>query len=251
MINGRQAMADGGRLEVRAENVTVENDPILAAGRYVKMSFRDHGPGIPAEHHRRVFDPFFTTKVRGSGLGLATVHSIVTRHRGHVDFESRLGEGATFYVFLPAASSGSAIAPISGPEVVALTGRVLVMDDEELVRQVLHDALVGVGLRVDVVADGAAAIEAAERALRQQARYDLAILDLTIPGGMGGVETLARLRQLDAGIKALASSGYCTDPVMCNPSGFGFLGTLAKPYTVAEIGRVVAAALRSAVGREA
>jgi PAS domain S-box-containing protein len=242
LINARQAMPDGGRVDLQVENVTVDTDPILSPGRYVRLTIRDHGPGIPPEIRDRVFDPFFTTKPKGSGLGLATAHSIVERHGGHIDFESR-SDGVAFHVLLPATQSAGRAAVAIKPAKSALKGRVLVMDDEVIVREVLHDALEALGLRAVEVADGAAAIAASQAALAEGDPFEIAVLDLTIAGGMGGVETLAALRERQPGLRAIASSGYSSDPVMADPQKYGFQGTLPKPYLIDDVSRALAALL--------
>jgi PAS domain S-box-containing protein len=238
VINARQAMPAGGRIVIRASNETISDDPLVRAGRYVCVSIADRGGGIPAELRSRIFDPFFTTKPGGTGLGLATAHSIVKRHRGHIEFDSVVNEGTTFRLYLPA-TAGAAPGPIPSEEVATLHGRVLVMDDEEFVREVARDSLAGLGLRVETVPDGATAIERVRAALNANDPFDLAILDLTIAGGMGGVETLAQLRTLQPALKAIASSGYSIDPVMADPTAFGFEGTLPKPYTRDDLIRTI------------
>jgi signal transduction histidine kinase/CheY-like chemotaxis protein len=239
LINARQAMPQGGRVEIRAENVSQDAVPVLPAGRYVRVSIKDRGVGIPVELRSRIFDPFFSTKAGGSGLGLATAHSIVKRHGGHIEFDSVVGVGTTFHVFLPVA--GTEAPPDRGDrdETCPLRGRVLVMDDEGVVREVLGESLRGLGLEVETVVDGVAAVESIRAALAAGTPFDLAILDLTIAGGMGGVETLAQIRRLQPSLRAIASSGYSSDPVMAEPSKFGFQAILAKPYAIADLSRTL------------
>ncbi|MCU0242062.1 MAG: ATP-binding protein, partial [Vicinamibacteria bacterium] len=249
LINARQAMPSGGCIEVQASNVLLDADPLLPDGRYVKFIIHDHGAGIRAEHRSRIFDPFFTTKPGGTGLGLATAHSIIKRHRGHIEFESVEGEGTSFSVYLPVASQGTLHRAEVVDTPVHLHGRVLVMDDEQVVRDVLSESLQVFGLDVVAVANGAAAVAAFQAALTAGAPFDLVILDLTIAGGMGGVETLAQLRELQPSVRAIASSGYSIDPVIADPTRFGFRGVLTKPYTIIQLRRTVAAFLSQARAR--
>jgi len=250
VINARQAMPAGGRIKVEASNVTISDDLILPAGRYVLVSIADRGGGIPPEHRGRIFDPFFTTKPKGSGLGLATVHSIIKRHRGHIEFDSTVGEGTTFRIYLPVATSGPPPDLIHTDASGALSGRVLVMDDQEFVRDVACACLRSLGLRPEAVPDGHAALELFRASLDSNDPFDLVILDLTIAGSMGGVETLSKLRQLQPSIKAIASSGYSSDPVMAAPMDFGFKGALAKPYTIEGMARVISQSLGAELGKD-
>jgi CheY-like chemotaxis protein len=239
LINARQAMPQGGRIEIRAENVIQEPGSFVPAGRHVRVSIKDRGMGIPVELRSRIFDPFFSTKAGGSGLGLATAHSIVKRHGGHIEFDSVVGLGTTFRLLLPVTAAESVPTRAGPEEVRSFQGRVLVMDDEAVVRDVLRESLEGLGLQAEVVADGVAAVESVRSALAARDPFDVVILDLTIAGGMGGVETLAQLRTLDPSLRAIASSGYSSDPVMADPSKFGFQATLAKPYAIADLSRTL------------
>jgi PAS domain S-box-containing protein len=246
LINARQAMPQGGSVEVTAANVSIDSDPILAAGRYVKVVVEDHGTGIPLEHRSRVFDLFFSTKPHGSGVGLPTAYSIIKRHGGHIEFDSTLGEGTTFSFYLPTVASREMPAATPSDAVHLLKGRVLVMDDEEILRDVLRESLETFGLRVDVSADAHGALALARSALAAGDPFDLALLDLTIPGGMGGVEALAQLRAIQPSLKAVASSGYSSDPVMAAPEAFGFQAMLTKPYVMSDLFRTVAPLLANA-----
>jgi PAS domain S-box-containing protein len=248
LINARQAMPAGGRIKVQASNVTLSDDTILPAGRYVLVCIEDRGCGIPPEHRNRIFDPFFTTKPKGSGLGLATVHSIIKRHRGHIEFDSIVGEGTIFRVYLPVATEGSLPTQARTKAPGTLAGRVLVMDDQEFVRDVACACLRSLGLRPEAVPDGHAALELFRSGLNSNDPFDLVILDLTIAGSMGGVETLSKLQQLQPSIKAVATSGYSSDPVMAAPMDFGFKGALAKPYTIEAMARIISQSLGAEPG---
>jgi len=243
LINARQAMPDGGCIDVRAANVSIQGDPILPDGRYVRLAIQDHGGGVAPAYRDRVFDPFFTTKTGGTGLGLATSHSIVKKHGGHIDFESIEGEGTTFTVMLPASESPTVASAADSKEVRPVHGRVLVMDDDENVREVLVEALVELDLSVEARADGPSTIQACRAACETDNPFDLAILDLTIRGGIGGVETLEQLREIQPSLQAIATSGYTSDQVMAEPQRFNFQAALAKPFLIDEVHQIVTSLL--------
>jgi|CXWL01.1.fsa_nt_gi signal transduction histidine kinase/ActR/RegA family two-component response regulator len=253
-LNAIQAMSAGGRLTVRAENINLfieGGDPVsLRSGRYVKISVCDTGRGIAPEHLDRIFDPYFTTKPGGSGLGLATSYSIVKHHGGALTVESTLGKGSCFHVYLPASRSGGgtvspAVAP-GAPAVLSGTGRILVMDDEEPVRVLLGRMLELLGYQPTLAADGAAAVEVFTAALADGQPFVAAVLDLTVPGGIGGVETLRQMRGLDPRIAAIASSGYSNDPVMADPERHRFDAVLPKPFDVSQLAHAMAVVMAPA-----
>ncbi len=250
LINARQAMPDGGTVSISAENVVIGSGDAwgLAPGRYVTLVVRDRGIGIPRDVQAKVFDPFFTTKPTGTGLGLATSYSIAKKHGGHIDLESDPGAGSTFRVCLPAAAETAVAEGVRPATARRGEGRVLVMDDEHPVREIARECLEALGYQVATASNGAEAIAAFERAAKEGRPFAVVILDLTIPGHSGGVEVLARLRGLGSEVKAIASSGYSSDPVMANPRQFGFSAVLAKPYRLAELSEAVRAALASDAG---
>ena len=244
VLNARQAMASGGTLTIRLCNSQLDEGSgvPLSAGPYVLLSVSDQGPGIPHELRARVFEPFFTTKPGGTGLGLAMVHSIVRKHGGHVELVSVLSKCTTFHVYLPACPDGvpvSAPAP-PGPDAPAGLGRVLVMDDESYVREVARESLEYLGYQVLLACDDEQAVRLLVEAGQRGERVDTAILDLTIPGGHGGVAALQRLRSVTPELEGIASSGYSGDPVMARPAEHGFVAALPKPYTIDDLGRVLA-----------
>jgi CheY-like chemotaxis protein len=253
LLNARQAMPRGGRVAVEMSNVVVPRDlrVHVKPGRYVCVSVRDKGPGIPAELRSRVFEPFFTTKPSGSGLGLTTCYSIVNRHHGCIDLCSEPDSGTTFRVCLPAATEIAQIDPDSAsePSEGGAGGRILIMDDEDYVREVLGDMLRDLGYAVEAVADGNAAVDAFEAASVRGEAFDLVILDLTIVGGAGGVATLPRLRAIDPSVTAIAASGYSADPIMADPQPAGFAGTLPKPFTMGEVAKVVSSTMPKTLSR--
>ena len=248
-VNARQAMPEGGELRVDVRNVELglgEAGP-LTAGRYLRVTFADNGPGIAAENLSRVFDPFFSTKQGNSGLGLATSHSIVRRHGGHITVESEPGHGATFRVLLPAATEAPAGTTAETARAAPLAGRrVLIMDDEPGVRDVMEAVLRRSGADVTAAPGGDATVAAFAAARDEKRPYDVVILDLTIPGEPGGREVIVRLRAIDPDVRAIATSGYSDDPVMARPADFGFAGSLRKPHARKEL----EAALGIALARE-
>lgn len=195
----------------------------MPAGNYVEITIEDHGVGISKEHLGRIFDPYFSTKQKGSGLGLATAYSIVRSHDGHISAESELGVGTTLRIYLPASSQpapkkeeGEVEAPLRGK------GRILAMDDEEMIRELLSKTLSLAGYEVELTADGAEAIEAYRKAREAGQTFDAVIMDLTIPGGVGGKEAIKKLLEIDPGAKVIVSSGYSTDPIMADCKKYGF-----------------------------
>jgi PAS domain S-box-containing protein len=242
LINAREAMPEGGVMRVAAKNALVAagTSASLPAGRYVRIFVEDRGVGIAAEHLSKIFDPYFTTKASGSGLGLAMAYSIVKRHGGDIEAQSQRGLGSTFSVYLPASEEPSpALGPALTPTTPRGSGRLLVMDDEEAIREILAEILPELGYEVEFTAEGTEAVERYRRAVDEGYPFDGVILDLIIPGGIGGIEVLKELRAIDGSVKAIASSGYAADPVLSDPARFGFAGMLAKPYRVSELAYVL------------
>ncbi len=241
VINADQAMPQGGRITVDAENLVVEKDSVLplAAGRYVKISVRDTGFGIPEEHLPKIFDPYFTTKQKGSGLGLATSYAIVQNHHGFITVESELGSGASFHLYLPASQKLQEFEFKTGPEPVKGKGKILLMDDDELIRDLANEALTALGYEVTLADDGEKAIDLYKTAKETANSFDVVIMDLTVPGGVGGQEAIETLRRFDPEVKAIVSSGYSNDPIMADYKKFGFEGVVCKPYTVNELSETI------------
>ena len=247
VINAVQAMPEGGSIRIRATNETVGLDPKrpVRPGDYVHISVADSGTGVRPEHLGRIFDPYFTTKQHGSGLGLTTVYSIIHKHQGHIRVESELGHGTTFHFWLPA-SREEELEPVETPgEAVApMKGRVLFMDDEESIVAMASLLLRRLGFEVEVARDGAEAVRKFSEAHAAGRSFDLVVMDLTVPGGVGGREAIEQLRQIDPNVRAIVSSGYSSDPVLANHRAYGFCGMVAKPYKVEDFARVLRAVLR-------
>jgi signal transduction histidine kinase/CheY-like chemotaxis protein len=254
LLNAKQAMPEGGIIDVLAENVVLGSDKDRAPGPHVRISISDYGYGISADILPRIFDPYFTTKPSGSGLGLATAYAIVSKHGGRLAVESTYGKGTVFIVELPAASvvderrsSQFEPAPMQevGPLLGAVTGRLLVMDDQETIRLLLTNVLTILGYEALSARDGAEAIDLFEAARASGRGFDAVLLDLTVTGGMGGVETARRLNELDPFVRLIASSGYSDAPVMASFRDYGFHDVLPKPWTLAQLSEVFRRVLAS------
>ncbi|MDA8387323.1 MAG: ATP-binding protein, partial [Nitrospiraceae bacterium] len=245
IINANQAMPMGGTITVRARNLVVQSaGPLpIKPGRYVQVSVSDTGPGIPEQTLPRIFDPYFTTKQYGSGLGLATAYSIMRRHGGYINAESRPGSGAVFHLYLPASKKSPEIKAGTDPA-PSEKRRVLVLDDDEMVRDVVAKMLASLGYEVELSEDGSHTIDTYRRALLDGKPFDAVIMDLTIPGGMGGKECVERLIRINPDVVAIVSSGYSDDPILSNYRDFFFRGVVSKPYRIEELSRI----LRQAIG---
>jgi len=245
-INACQAMPDGGVITVTASNRTIGQQPgnqPVTAGDYVEVVIRDQGVGIPPENLAKIFDPYFTTKTTGSGLGLAVVHSIISNHQGEVHVDSRLGHGTTFTLLLPVSRQKSPIIPPMENSTPSHRPRILVMDDEAMVCRVMSKMLDKLGYEVETAPHGEAALQMYQQAAAQKNAFDLLIMDLTIPGGMGGKEAIRRLKEIDPEVRAIVSSGYSNDPVMAEHQAHGFTGVILKPYTRDQVQTAIKEAL--------
>ncbi len=245
ILNAREAMPDGGLIRLSARNValarqTVMSGIVLDPGRYVEISIRDQGRGIAEAHLPLLFDPYFSTKVRGrekgSGLGLATAYAVIKRHDGRISAAANPDAGATFRIYLPAVDPRSDAAPEKDAPASAAktqgarTGRILVMDDEQMIRGMLRKMLRGMGYEAETAAEGAEAVSLYKAAMAAGTPFDAVLLDLTVRDGMDGKETVKRLTAADPGVRAIISSGYHDDPVMADFASYGFCGAIAKPY---------------------
>lgn len=243
VLNAAQAMAEGGRIEVLARNVQATDNDLpteLAAGDYVAISISDNGPGIPPQLLGKIFDPYFTTKEKGSGLGLATSYSIIRNHDGLIKVHSEAGKGTTFLVWLPAIrgeSSKIVSQPVAATLAVAgkRSGKILLMDDDPIIRDVAGQMIKAIGHEVEFAEHGDEAIAMYRVALESGSPFAVVILDLTIRGGMGGVDTLHQLMALDSGVKAVVSSGYSDNSTLAEYRKLGFILCLHKPYSLKEL----------------
>jgi len=248
LLNARQAMPQGGIIEVGAENVVFPNG--AEADPRVRISIKDYGCGIPADVIPRIFDPYFTTKPDGSGLGLATAYSIVAKHDGHIFVESKPGEGTVFTIDLPASRESPAAEAPAVIDFQTGKGRILVMDDEADVRKLLKTVLAHLGYQAHTAGDGAEAIALYESAKAGGGRFDAVLLDLTVRGGMGGIEAAARLKEMDPSSKLIVSSGYSDATVISEFSKYGFEAVLPKPWTTTEVSQVLQRVLAVDPGRK-
>lgn len=237
VINADQAMPEGGAIKVSVKNAAVDEEDalLLEKGRYVKLSVEDSGHGIPGENIHKVFDPYFTTKQKGSGLGLASSYSIVKKHGGHISVESKLGVGTVFHVYLPATDKQPEDRQETKVVASVGMGSVLLMEDEALIAQSVLEGLKAFGFNAASARDGNEAMDLYRKARESGAPFDAVVLDLTIKGGMGGKETIKRLREVDPDVKAIVVSGYSNDPVMSRFREFGFSDVLPKPYAIEDL----------------
>ncbi len=248
VINAQQAMPDGGALQVYAENLIIETDHFdgipFKKGDYVKISFKDFGVGIQRNHLSKIFDPYFTTKQKGSGLGLSIVFSVIKKHDGYITVESIPGAGTTFHIYLPA--SVKKTLPRRGKEEEGLMmgrGKVLLIDDEEGVREVAKVMLRHLGYETDLANESGEAVAMFQKKMKNAHPYDLVITDLTIPGDIGGVEILRKLKEIDPQIRVIVSSGYSNNPIMADPRANGFSDMIKKPYSIKDLGDTLFRAL--------
>ena len=245
IMNAREAMPEGGLLEVGAENVTSDDDlSNLRKGNYVKISITDHGKGIAPKNLDKIFNPYFSTKKlgskKGTGLGLSICHSIIRKHGGNVTVDSILRQGTTIHIYLPSANGKSTSQRTSGTMEQEIPvfgeGRILLMDDEEMIRKLASELLTYLGYEVDFARDGTEAIQRYKQAMDSKNPFAAVILDLTVKGGMGGKETIRQLTKIDPRVVAILSSGYCNDPGITDFAKYGFCGVVTKPYTMSELG---------------
>lgn len=241
VINANQAMPNGGKITIQTENVTIESNTILPlpAGRYVKINVEDQGCGIPKKHLQNIFDPYFTTKQKGSGLGLASTYSIIKKHDGHISVYSEIEKGTVFTIYLPASLKNIEKTEKVGDTSHQGFGKVLIMDDQEGILEMVGMMLNRMGYEASLVTDGVQAIEIYRASYELKQPFDLVILDLTIPGGMGGANTLIELLKIDPNVKAVVSSGYSSDSIMANYQGYGFCGVVSKPYTMNQLAELL------------
>jgi CheY-like chemotaxis protein len=235
LLNAKQATGEGGKIFVRGRNLEI--GPVnLPLGRYVEIEIEDHGCGIPEENLEKIFDPYFSTKEKGTGLGLATAYSIVHRHGGRLTVESTAGVGSTFRIYLRATERVTE-AVEAPPPVSSLPagGRILVMDDDEAVRSIIRAMLERIGYSVECAEDGESALQVYRDAMSTGESFDVVLMDLTIPGGMGGKLAVKKLLEMDPEAKAVVLSGYSNDPVLADPVAYGFRAGMSKPASMEEL----------------
>ena len=244
ILNSLQAMPRGGTINISAENMEIgkgkeEEVPFLEEGPYVRLIIQDDGVGIPQEHIERLFDPFFTTKVEGTGMGLATSYSIIKRHGGYIRVESISGEGTTFYVYLPATHTKTQVKEKGEERLCKGSGKILFMDDEESIRNLVKEMLEILGYKARVARDGLEAVEMYKEAIDRGETFDAVILDLTVPGSMGGREAAEKILKEDPRARLIVSSGYSKDLELSSYKEMGFAGNIAKPYKIETLSEVL------------
>ncbi len=241
VINAKQAMPKGGTITIAAENTVIRENNIinLNPGEYVHISVQDTGTGIPKNVIDKIFDPFFTTKREGNGLGLATCYSIITKHDGMITVESRQGEGAKFHIRLPRSEDSPALHQKRGKAAHSGNGRILVLDDEPYVRNIIRGMLESMGYEVDEAASGEKVLRLCEEVEENRSFYRAAFFDLTVSGGLGGKEIIDTLRAKCPDIPIFAMSGYSADAVMANPKDYGFTASIPKPFKKEELGELL------------
>lgn len=250
IINADQSMPDGGIITIRIENLPAapKGNQAKIDRKYVKISIIDHGAGISKENLQKIFDPYFTTKQKGSGLGLAVVYSIIRNHDGYISVESSVGTGTTFHVYIPASDMDPPATSLPARKLLTGSGKILIMDDEEILREVACEMLSHLGYSVVACGDGAEAIELYREAMVNGEAFVAVIVDLTIPGGMGGKEAMKKLLEIDSEVRCVVASGYCNDPILAHYREYGFSGVVIKPYNMETLGKVLHELLPSNVG---
>ncbi len=241
IINAKEAMPEGGNIFIYAENIknTDKTLKLNLQENFVKLSIKDEGIGISKKHIDKIFDPYFTTKQTGSGLGLATAHSIIKKHQGEIKVESTVDSGTIFTIYIPAVKDKKILGK-KFKKVISHTKKfknckVLIMDDEEIILDVASEMFKSLGCEIETAADGKEAIDKFNLSKKENKTFDLIIMDLTIPGGLGGKETIKKILEIDPKAKVIVSSGYSTDPIMANYREYGFKGRLVKPFKLNDL----------------
>ncbi len=237
IVNASQAMPDGGIIKVSCENFVKKKIDALpiADGNYIKLIISDTGSGVPLRLLSKIFDPYFTTKKEGNGLGLAVCYSIIDKHNGHISVESIEGEGTSFAIYLPTLEEVLPSQQVNHAPMLSGKGKILVMDDNEMVRNISQKMLSIMGYEVFLANDGSEAIESYQNAMDSGSPFGAVIMDLTIPGGMGGREAGQKLLVIDPDVKIIVSSGYSNDPIMACHLDYGFKAAVAKPFQINEL----------------
>ena len=243
LINATQAMPEGGSIQIEAKNAQLGAQPSLPLnpGNYVVVTIQDHGCGISAKNLAKIFDPYFTTKQHGSGLGLATSFSLIKSHHGHIAVESEEGEGTSFRLYIPAIAEQEREPQPAPTAIFKGTGRILVMDDEPMIQQIAGDMLRHLGYEVTFAPSGEIALQILFEAEEKGAAFDALVLDMTVPGGLGGCEMMSRLKTLEREYPAVLSTGYSSSRLHEEYKKHGFMGIITKPYNIEQMSWVMRA----------
>ena len=241
IINADHAMKDGGVIQIVVKSIILEDTSglPLIKGKYLLIEIKDKGEGIKSTHKDNIFKPYFTTKSKGSGLGLATCYSIIKRHNGYINFHSNPQEGTTFFFYLPISNSGIDQIEDEQPEKGYSNKSILVLDDDANIHKLLKRLFKKLSIKLDSIYDGKDILDKYQEKDSMGEKYDLVIMDLTIPGGVGGQEAIIRLKSYDENVKAIVSSGYSNDPIMSDYEKYGFIDVLPKPFTVQELKNII------------
>ena len=241
LINAKQAIPERGNITISAKNVYLDDGdiPEIRDGKYIMIQISDNGAGIDESIREKIFDPFFSTKSTGTGLGLSMCYSIIRKHDGHISCKSKAGEGTTFTIYLPA--SYSEINNESNPLEATHNGegKMLLVDDEDYILEIFSNMVSSLGYIPITATDGTDALNYCLKNREDLKNIKTAILDLTIPGGMGGKETVIHLKKLLPGVPVIATSGYSEDPVISKPAEYGFSGSLRKPFRIQELAHLL------------
>jgi len=242
LTNAKEAMPEGGKIEIVLNNMenNTEDKNLLPKKHYIRIAIKDFGVGIPERHINKIFDPYFTTKQEGSGLGLAITYSIIKRHHGDIRVESKPGVGTTFFIYLPVSEQQLHTEPKKLTPISSGKGKILLMDDEAMITRGLEKLLKSLGYEVICTQNGQEAVDAYRQAFSENLPFSAIIMDLVVPGGMGGKEAMSKILEIDPKAKGIVSSAYSQDPVMADPQKYGFKAILAKPYDSATFSQVVA-----------
>lgn len=242
VTNANQAMPEGGTVRISAQNMTMDmtSDLPLEPGTYIRISIEDQGIGIPKRYHEKIFDPFFTTKQAGSGLGLGVARSIIQKHGGHIAVQSELGSGSTFHIYLSASPEQVYISENQAEmRLVTVRGRVLVMDNEALTRELADKMLTNIGYEVTTAINGAEVVEMYRKSMKSRKPFDAVIIDSAISGDAECKNTIQKLMEIDPAVKAIISSSYSRGPMMVKFREYGFKGAVTKPYMITELSRAL------------
>ena len=247
-LNARQAMPEGGVIEVTCENIAdIKKEPLPLVGqKYIKITFTDTGSGIPEKNIDKIFDPYFSTKRTARGLGLAICHSIISKHDGNISVQSVVGKGTTFTIYLPASLQTDQAAAPSEEDLAEAEckAQILIMDDESMIRDMLKQMLEHQGHEVVLAQNGHEAISLYQEYFKSGRSIDIIIMDLTIPNGMGGKDAVQEILRINPEAKVIVASGYSNDPIMANYRDYGFKASIIKPFQLAELNKTINTVLK-------
>jgi len=234
ILNSMQAMKDGGTINILGENINIDNniDLPIKNGKFVKITIIDQGCGIPANIKDKIFDPYFSSSKNGNGLGLAICYSIIKKHNGFITFESQINKGSSFHIYFPASEKNNIEINENNIQIITGNGKILIMDDEDIVSTVLANMLNHLGYKFSIAKDGQEAIDKYIESVNNKEPYDIILMDLTIPGGMGGKRTIQEILKINSNAKVIVTSGYSNDPIMSNYKNYGFIDCIVKPYKI-------------------